>query len=433
MFKRTMEKVITETSRDFPVTLLTGMRQVGKSWLVEKMAGEKRKYISLDDVKARETARKDPQLFIDENQPPVIIDEVQYAPELFPYIKLYVDKKKQNGLFWLTGSQKFSLMKGIKGIKPYFVPHRSLMRKQAFARVSLIRPIRESLAGRIAILDMMGLSYREISGKPKGKGFLPGLALTKKLPAAQPPATIELFTHIWNGSFPRILSNLKMNKKRFYSSFVQTYIARDVRDFYRIEDELTFYNFLTAVAARTGELLNYASLANDVHIDMRTAKLWLGILERSGVIQLLFPYSRNISKRIVKSPKVYFLDTGLACYLTGWNSPESLLSGAQCGHLLETWVFSEILKSYRHNGETPNIFFYRDSNGKEIDFLIEQDMTLYPIEVKKTAMPSCADIKNFDELDKLGKKRGTGAILCLYPKCISIPGQNTVSVPVWEI
>ncbi|MCL2319195.1 MAG: ATP-binding protein [Treponema sp.] len=405
MFERTMEKIIPETSRDFPVILLTGMRQIGKSWLVENLARRGRRYVCLDDVKARETARKDPRRFIEENRPPVIIDEVQYAPELFPYIKLYVDEKKQNGLFWLTGSQKFSLMKGI----------------------------RESLAGRVAILDMLGLSYREITGNPKGKAFLPKLELAGKTPFAQPLTAPELFAHIWNGSFPRILANPKINKKRFYASFVQTYIARDVRDFYLIEDELAFYNFLTAVAARTGELLNYTNLANDVHIDLRTAKLWLAILERSGVIQLLYPYNRNITKRIVKSPKVYFLDTGLACFLTNWTSPESLLTGAQNGHMLETWVFSEILKSYWHNGEIPNIFFYRDTNGKEIDFLIEQDMTLYPMEVKKTAMPGDADIKNFEELDRLGKKRGTGAILCLYPKCISLPKKNAISVPVWEI
>ena len=405
MFKRTMERVILETSRDFPVILLTGMRQIGKSWLVENIAHKGRKYISLDDIKARETARNDPQSFIEENKPPVIIDEVQYAPELFPYIKLYADEKKQNGLFWLTGSQKFSLMQGI----------------------------RESLAGRIAILDMMGLSYREICDRPSGKAFLPDMNLSKKVPAVSPLTTLELFTHIWNGSFPRVLANPKINKKRFYASFIQTYIARDVRDFYRIENELSFYNFLTAVAARTGELLNYTNLANDVHIDNRTAKLWLEVLERSGVIQLLYPYSKSITKRIVKSPKVYFLDTGLACYLTNWTSPESLMTGAQSGHMLETWVFGEILKSYRHNGETPNIFFYRDSNGKEIDFLIEQDMTLYPMEVKKTAMPSNADIKNFAELERLGKKIGTGAILCLYPKCTTMPKQNVVSVPVWEI
>jgi predicted AAA+ superfamily ATPase len=365
-----------------------------------------RNYISLDDITARDTARKDPRRFIEENPPPVIIDEVQYAPELFPYIKLYVDQKKKNGLFWLTGSQKFSLMQGI----------------------------RESLAGRIAILDMLGLSYREVTGRLQGgKPFLPDRDMPRKKRPGPPLTAPELFAHIWNGSFPRILSNPRMNKKRFYASFVQTYIARDVRDFYRIEDELAFYHFLTAIAARTGELLNYTNLAQDAHIDNRTAKLWLMILERSGIIQLLYPYSRNITKRIVKSPKVYFLDTGLACFLVNWSSPESLMSGAQSGHILETWVFGEILKSYWHNGETPNIFFYRDSNGKEIDFVIEQDMTLYPIEVKKTAMPSDSDVGNFDEIERLGKKPGTGAIICLYPKCVSLPGRNVVSVPAWEI
>ncbi|MDR1417680.1 MAG: DUF4143 domain-containing protein [Endomicrobium sp.] len=206
-----------------------------------------------------------------------------------------------------------------------------------------------------------------------------------------------------------------------------------MKDFYNIENEIDFYNFLVAVAARTGQLLNYSDLARDVHIDVRTTKLWLEILERSGIVHLLYPYSSNVAKRTIKTPKVYFLDTGLASLLCSWDSPESLLAGSQSGNMLETYVFGEILKSYWHNGENPNIFFYRDTDQKEIDFIIEKNMTLYPIEVKKTANPNQSDIKNFNTLSVFKKTIGTGAIVCLYERAISMPNQNVVITPVWEI
>ncbi|MDR2427600.1 MAG: ATP-binding protein [Endomicrobium sp.] len=401
-----MQPVIERVSKGFPILLLTGMRQVGKSWLMNHLAERGRKYVSLDDLKARDLAKNDPERFIQEHQPPVIIDEVQYAPELFTYIKVYSDKLNKDGLFWLTGSQKYKLMKGV----------------------------RESLAGRVAILDMLGLSYKEIIKKPfSSKPFLPSkeLAINKRL--TKPLTSPEVFEKIWKGSFPRIIANKNADRKIFYDSYIQTYIERDVKDFYNIGSEIDFYNFLVAVAARTGQLLNYSDLSRDVHIDIRTAKLWLEILERSGVIELLYPYSSNIAKRVVKTPKVYFLDTGLASFLCSWESPDSLRNGAQSGHMLETYVFAEILKSYLHNGNKPNIFFYRDTDQKEIDFIIEKDMTLYPIEVKKTANPNIEDCKNFKTLSVFNKKIGTGAIVCLYKKAISLPNQNVIAVPVWQI
>jgi predicted AAA+ superfamily ATPase len=335
-----------------------------------------------------------------------MIDEVQYAPELFTYIKIHADKNKKDGLFWLTGSQKYRLMQGIQ----------------------------ESLAGRVAILDMLGISYKETMGKPfDGGPFLPSQALIQKKPLSKPLTSPEVYKIIWEGSFPKLLSGGGMDRKRFYNSYTQTYISRDVKDFYNIDDGISFYNFLVASAARTGQLLNYSNLANDVHIDNRTAKLWMGILERSGIIQLLYPYSPNVTKRIIKTPKIFFLDTGLASYLTGWDSPESLMNGAQSGSMLETFAFGEILKSYWHNGDEPRIYFYRDNDQKEIDFVIEKNMTLYPMDVKKTAMPNHADSRNFKVLEKLGKKTGTGAILCLYHKTAPLPRQDVVSVPVWEI
>ena len=406
-FERTIQPVIKKVSKGFPVLLLTGMRQIGKSWVMERLGGKTRHYVTLDDLKARALAKSDPQRFIEENPPPVIIDEAQYAPELFTYIKIYVDKNKKDGLFWLTGSQKYSLMKGIQ----------------------------ESLAGRVAILNMLGFSYKEIIQKPKDSlPFLPSLESAKKTPSSKSLTSPEVFEKIWQGSFPRIITNentLSL-RKIFYDSYIQTYIARDVKDFYNVENMLDFYNFLVAVAARTGQLLNYTDLARDVHIDLRTAKLWLEIMERSCLVHLLYPYHSNIAKRMIKMPKLYFLDTGLASYLCSWDSAEALRNGAQSGAMLETYVFAEILKSYWHNGDNPNIYFYRDTDQKEIDFIIEKNMTLYPIEVKKTANPSIDDCKAFKNLAVFKKQIGTGAVVCLYGNAMSID-KDIISVPVWEI
>ena len=405
--ERTIQPVIEKASKSFPVLLLTGMRQIGKSWVMERLGSKKRRYVSLDDLKARTLAKTDPQRFIEENPPPVIIDEVQYAPELFSAIKIYADKTKKRGLFWLTGSQKYHLMKGIQ----------------------------ESLAGRVAILNMLGFSNKEIIRKPNDSSpFLPSLSLTKKAPAGKALSSPQVFEKIWQGSFPWIITNKNARdmRKIFFDSYIQTYIARDVKDFFNIENEIEFYNFLVAVAARTGGLLNYSDLARDVHIDMRTAKLWLEILERSGVVQLLYPYSSNVAKRTIKTPKLYFLDTGLASYLCSWDTAESLRNGAQSGAMLETYTFTEILKSYWHNGDTPNIYYYRDTNQKEIDFIIERNMTLYPIEVKKTANPNADDYRAFKTLEVFKKQIGTGAVICLYNTAISL-NKEVISFPVWEI
>jgi predicted AAA+ superfamily ATPase len=404
---RTIQPVIERISKRFPVLLLTGMRQIGKSWVMEHLKAKNRRYVSLDDIKLRNLAKSDPQRFMEEYPPPVIIDEAQYAPEIFTQIKIYADKAKKNGLFWLTGSQKFHLMKGIK----------------------------ESLAGRVAILDMLGFSYKEIIRKPNDSmPFLPSLDLTKKEPVCKPLTSPEVYKKLWYGSFPRIIANKNSREMRkiFFDSYIQTYISRDIKDFYNIQNELDFYNFLIAVAARTGQLLNYSDLARDVHIDLRTVKLWLEILERSGIIYLLYPYGSNIAKRVIKTPKLYFLDTGLASYLCSWDTPDTLRNGAQSGAMLESYAFAEILKSYWHNGDKPNIYFYRDTDQKEIDFVIERNMILYPIEVKKTANPNINDFKHFNTLSKFKKSVGTGAVICLYGKTISID-KKVISVPVWEI
>jgi predicted AAA+ superfamily ATPase len=397
---RTISSTIQKVSAAFPVLLLTGPRQVGKTTALLACAEQSRRYITLDDPEQRDLARNDPALFFQINPPPLLIDEIQYAPGLFGQIKLLVDKARQPGMFWLTGSQKFHLMKGVA----------------------------ETLAGRIGILDMLGLSQAEIDGRAQtSQPFVP---TAQWLAQARNHAIIsksapELYRSIWRGSFPEAALNIAMPREVFYRSYLQTYIQRDVRDLTRVGDEGAFLRFLRAAAARTGQLLNYADLAKDVDIDQKTAKAWLSILETSGLVHLLQPYHSNVTKRLIRTPKLYFLDTGLAAYITQWSSPESLEAGAMSGAILETWLMAEILKSYWHRGLSPNLYFYRDKDQKEIDLIIECDDILYPVEFKKTASPGRMASKNFSSLNKLGKQVGPGAVLCLRETDIPLSAEVT--------
>jgi predicted AAA+ superfamily ATPase len=401
--ERTASKIIKKVSKGFPVLLLTGMRQTGKTYLLKKIMESGRKYVSLDFPDERELAKTHPDLFLQRYQPPILIDEVQYAPELLTFIKIYVDTHNENGLFWLTGSQKFSLMKGIQ----------------------------ESLAGRIAILDLLGLSFREMTGKPGANPFIPSMDWGKNS-TEKSIQLLDLYKIIWNGSFPRLFANEGENREIFYRSYLQTYVERDIRDYQGITDSIKFFKFIRAVAVRTGNLLNYTDLARDTDIDVRTAKEWLASLERSGLVKLLYPYYTNFSKRLIKTPKLYFMDTGLCSFLGEFDTPNSLEAGAMNGSILETWAFTEILKSYWHNGLEPSIYYYRDADQKEIDFIIERNMTLYPIEIKKTSAPTLDNSKNFNLLSKLGKKVGTGTILCLRSSALPL-NNNVIALPVWDV
>ncbi|MDR2794993.1 MAG: ATP-binding protein [Holosporaceae bacterium] len=404
MFERTLRKVIEDVSSSFPVLLLTGPRQVGKTTLLEYCASKNHSYVTLDDLDERTMAQNDPMLFLQTHTPPVIIDEVQYAPGLFSYIKMYVDKHKRPGDFWLTGSQKFHLMKGIT----------------------------ESLAGRVAIIDMLGLSAREIAeNAAEAVPFLPTsewIAIAGKNPSSSSCVDV-IYEKIWSGSFPKLLQDGRKLREMFYRSYVQTYLEKDVRSIIGIGNELAFYKFLRATAARTGQLLNYSELARDVDVDQKTAKSWLSVLRTSGLVHLLEPYYNNITKRIIKTPKLYFLDTGLCAFLTGWDSPKTLEAGAMNGAILETYIFREILKSYWHNGKHPHMYFYRDTDQREIDFVFEINGILYPAEVKKTATPSLAAAKSFFTLETLGKPIGAGAVICLREKDIPLSREVT-AIPV---
>ena len=404
MFQRTLASSIKEISSHFPVLILTGPRQVGKTTLLEMIAEPARRSVTLDDLNLRSLAQKDPNLFIQTFKPPVIIDEIQYAPQLLSAIKIEADRQKQKpGMYWLTGSQKFSLMLGIK----------------------------ESLAGRAAVVDLLGLSQAEMEGRPESDPFLPD---SKRLAKAerrskQRADPQKLFRRIWQGSFPKVLGMSKKQRNIYYRSYTQTYIQRDVRDMAGVFDEIKFHNFITAAAARTGQLLNCADLAGDVAVDSKTAKSWLSVLRAAGLVYLLQPWHSNLTKRLIKSPKLYFLDTGLASYLTKWTDPETLAAGAMSGSLLETWFFSEILKSYWHAGQEACFYFYRDKDQREIDLLIETSDRVYPVEFKRTASPSAGAAKNFSALEKnLCKKTGPGAVLCLIEKAVPL-SRSVTAVP----
>ncbi len=402
-FPRTLEDFFRKADRQFPVLLLAGPRQVGKTTFLQHISGEERGYVTLDDPMVRDLAKKDPGLFLQRFQHPVLIDEIQYAPELLPLIKIEVDRKRKPGMFWLTGSQQFHLMKGVS----------------------------ESLAGRVGVVNLLGLSRGELIGKSdKAIPFLPTDDIIKNQLEDRDTLSLKaLYQCIWRGSFPAIAINKEIDRDLFYSSYVQTYLQRDIRDLARVGDEMAFLRFLRAVAARTGQLLNLSDLARDADVVPNTAKSWLSILQASGIVFLLEPYYSNITKRLVKRPKLYFLDTGLGAYLTEWSSPETLEAGAMSGAVLETWIMAEILKSYWHNGRRAQFYYYRDKDKKEIDLLIVRDGTIYPLEFKKTAAPKKDAIRHFKVLDKLNMPVGPGGVICLAE--MSLPLTSRVQcIPV---
>lgn len=396
--KRTSEDVIQKLSKQFKVVLVTGARQVGKSTLL-KHCDENRNYVSLDDLSERELAINEPKLFLETHKAPLIIDEIQYAPELLSYIKLIVDKSDKKGQYWLTGSQQFHLMKNVS----------------------------ESLAGRVGILDLMGLSLAELSQIPNNKPFFPDLEyIEKRRENHKNYSTSDIFKIIYNGSFPALNNQDEFqDRNAFYSAYIRTYIERDIRDLSSISNEMKFLNFIRVVAARTGQVLKYSELANAVDISEPTAKTWLSVLVSSNIVYLLEPYYRNITKRMTKMPKIYFLDTGLCSYLTGWSSPEVIEKGAMNGAFFETFVVSEILKSYRHNGERPLIYWYRDTQQKEIDLLIERDGKLHPIEIKLTSNPNKSMLKHFKVLDN----QGYGGLICMRESDIPLT-EDVSAIPI---
>jgi predicted AAA+ superfamily ATPase len=401
---RSMEKTVLSIQNSFPVLLITGPRQVGKTTMLKKLSNESRRYVTLDDPLLRELAVLDPALFLQRFEPPVIIDEIQYAPELLPYIKMYVDENRHNGDFWLTGSQMFHLMKNAS----------------------------ESLAGRIGIINMLGLSNNEIMNQVSIPFTTKPEEIMKKLKLTKHLKLNEIFKIIYKGSMPALHANENVSTDIFFSSYVQTYLQRDVKHLTQVGDELSFLRFLSSVAARTGQMVNYAEMAKDTGISAPTAKQWLSILVTSGIIVLIEPYFNNALKRIIKSPKMYFLDTGLCAYLTKWTTPEVLEAGAMSGAFFESWIVSEIFKSYYNAGKRPLIYYYRDKDQREIDLIIHENDTLYPIEIKKSGNPSKDAIKHFNVLANTNVKIGNGSVICLSNDLLPIDKKNWF-VPAWLI
>ena len=403
---RTLEQKIMDISRDYSCLLLIGPRQVGKTTMLEHlMEGSARRKVTLDDAENRRLAQSDPALFLEMHPAPVLIDEVQYAPQLFSYIKIKVDNGAAPGSYWLTGSQAFQLMELAQ----------------------------ESLAGRTAIVHMSALSQSELYGDGTTEPLsINPEKLNHRKEHLSSCNSVEMFERIWSGGMPGHRSGRYTDRDVFYSSYIQTYINRDVSDMIPGVDKLLFADFIRAAACRVGQLLNTHDIAQDVGVSDDTAKRWLQVLEKSEVIFYLRPYSNNLLKRTVRTPKMYFFDTGLAAYLTKYSSPEILMNGAINGAILENYTVAEIRKTWLNSARECLMHYYRDRDTNEIDMVIEADGELHPLEIKKSTNPGTELASAFKVLDKGSVPRGTGAILCLREEMSAID-RNTFILPIWMI
>lgn len=399
MYKRKAEETIKNISETFRVLLVTGPRQVGKTTLLKGFLPENMSYVTLDDKVLREQAQNDPKLFLEEHPWPLLIDEAQYAPELFSYIKIKVDNEKMRGMYWLTGSQQFKLMKNVT----------------------------ESLAGRVGIVKLNSFTYSEICGKSESEPFNPD-----DIKQAPHINVNELFETIFKGGMPELYDIEGMSKDSFFESYVETYLSRDIKELLDIKDVGLFKRFMVAVASRNGEQLNYSAISSELGINDKTVRAWLDVLVSSGIVYLLEPYMSSKLKRITHMPKIVFMDTGLCSYLAGWESARDLQLSSVSGHYLETYIVSEIVKSYNAKGKTPNISYYRDKDKNEIDLVFYKNNKLYPFEIKKTAMPNASMIKNFKMLENSGKEIGSGGVICLYEELIHLDEKNYI-VPVSSV
>ena len=394
MFEREAKKTIIEVSKAFRVLLVTGPRQVGKTTLLKSLKPEEMNYVTLDDKNMREMAKREPKLFLEENSWPLFIDEAQYAPELFPYIKMKVDEENQPSMYWLTGSQQFKLMKGAK----------------------------ESLAGRIGIVNLNSFTYSEINKSVENKQlFNP----SKFIPTEEISVN-EIFDVIFNGGMPELYNNEFMKKNMFFENYVETYLSRDVKELINVSNIETFKRFMITVASRNSEQLNYTNIANDVGISDKTAASWLNVLVSSGIIYLLTPYKSTKEKRVNHMPKIIWMDSGLCSYLSGYNDPRELQSSSSSGHYLESFIISEIIKSYRSAGITPNISYFRNKKKNEIDLVFYENDKLYPFEIKKTAEPTINMLNNFESLNDCKKEVMPGGIICFYNKLMHIDKKNYI-------
>lgn len=399
-YQRHIEKKILEAKTMFKVLLITGPRQVGKTTTLKHLFKDSYNYVTLDDVTELTIAKEDPKLFFMNHPLPLIIDEVQLAPSLFREIKRIVDNLEVYGQIILTGSQTFHLM----------------------------AQITETLAGRIGILEFQGLSLREINEENFNMSFVPNDLFIKSI---RKPMMEDLWTIIHKGSMPELYNKPEIDWQLYYASYVRTYIERDVRSLLNVKNLDTFSRFIISVAARTGSILNYTNISNEIGVDIKTVQSWIKVLEASGIILLIKPFSNNALKRTIESPMLYFLDTGLVCYLLKWTTKETLQNGAMSGQILETYAVSEIIKSFKNKGihEIP-IYFYRDKDMKEIDLIVVDQDKLYPIEIKKAMNPVKSMAKNFSVLKRaIGFVVDKEIILCLIERNTYL-SDNLLAYPI---
>ncbi len=396
--ERTLERKFLKMSSFFKAVLITGARQVGKTTILKHLAeGQKRTYVSMDNTMARTLAKSDPVLFFQTYKPPIIIDEIQKAPELFEQIKIMCDESEERGLFWLTGSQQYNMMKNV----------------------------RETLAGRIGILELYSLSKNEVDGIrfPNEMDF--SLAcLQQRQACTGKNDVVDVFDHIWRGGMPDAIYADAEQRQEYYNSYIETYLMRDVSEEGGITDSVRFRKFLNACAALVAEQVNYKTLAEAAEISQPTAKEWLRLLQGIGIIYLLQPFANNELKRLAKTPKLYFCDTGLCAYLSMWLTRDTLMNGAASGHYFENYVIIELVKNFSYSSVKANLTYYRDSNAKEIDVMVEENGLIHPLEIKKSANPDRREIKKYEIIDKTNLERGSGGIICMCEEVIPIDGKN---------
>ena len=399
--KREIEPTIDAMLKQGKVVLVTGARQVGKTTVLKQHLGNDFNYVSMENPRDYLLAKEDAVLFFESKTLPLIIDEVQRVPELFSPIKWIVDQSEEKGRIVLTGSQTYHLMKGVS----------------------------ESLAGRIRILEMPGLSLRELSGNSSSPH--------PYVPEVMADSLNSPLTDVWDlihrGSMPE-LQDPNIDWDLFYTDYVAAYLERDVRELVNVKNEAKFYSFMVACAARTGQLLNASDIANTVDVDHKTVKAWLSVLQASNIVRVIEPFWPNIDKRLTKTPKIFFMDTGLVCHLTRWTTPDQLRNGAAAGHIFETFIVSEILKSFMNSGKSlHDVWFYRDAKKREIDLVIQDGHILHPVEIKVSATVRKDAVKNFACLENLpGYEVSFGHVICQTPEPYFIT-RTVQAVPVWGI
>ncbi len=396
--ERSLERKFLHMSSFFKAVLVTGARQVGKTTMLKHLAKEEnRTYVSMDHTVVRTLAKSDPVLFFQTYKPPLIIDEIQKAPELFEQIKIICDESEERGLFWLTGSQQYQMMKNI----------------------------RETLAGRIGILELYSMSKNEVEGIVfPGEMDFSLNCLQERQALVRKNDVVQVFEHIWRGGMPDALLADAEQRQEYFNSYIETYLMRDVAEEGGITDTVRFHKFMRACAALTAEQVNYKTLADSAEISQPTAKEWLRLLQGLGIVYLLQPYANNELKRLAKTPKLYFCDTGLCAYLSMWLTRDTLMNGAASGHYFENYVAMELLKNFACAPAGVNMTYYRDSNAKEIDVFVEENGRIHPLEIKKSANPDRREVKKYELLDKIKLERGSGGIVCMCEEVIPIDVKN---------